>query len=265
MKFKLFFLLFVYFFMNYSNVFSLTANEIMKKVDERDTGTSAISSNIMILIDKKKRERIREIQLFVKEYSEVEKSISFFLSPADVKNTSFLSYDWVDKNKEDDSWLYLPALQRVNRIASADKDGSWMGSDFTISDVEGLDINDSKYKIISDNDIVDGFECWKIESLPKNESVIEKTGYLKSILWIRKDNFFQVRGVIDVKKGKKVKYFSAKDIELINGIWTAKTLQMVTTKNKKVMHSSIFKIKDINYNVKIEDGLFEVESMQRGL
>ena len=97
MKFKLFSLLFTFFLMNYSIVFSLTADEIMKKVDERDTGNSAISSNVMILIDKKKRERIREIKLYVKEYSEVEKSISFFLSPADVKNTSFLSYDWEDK------------------------------------------------------------------------------------------------------------------------------------------------------------------------
>ena len=265
MKIKIFILTLISFIINSSVIFGLTADEIMKKVDQRDTGNSAISSNVMILIDKKKRERVREIKLFTKDYKNVEKSISFFLTPADVKDTSFLSYDWSDKNLEDDSWLYLPSLQKVNRIASADKDGSWMGSDFTISDVEGLDINDSTYQIISNNEIVDGFECWKIEATPKNEEVIEKTGYLKSTLWIRKDNFIQVRGIISVKKGKKIKYFSAKDIENIDGIWTAKTLQMVTTKNKKVLHSSIFKLKDIKYNVDIDDSIFEVESMQRGL
>ena len=179
MKIKIFILTLISFIINSSVIFGLTAEEIMKKVDQRDTGNSAISSNVMILIDKKKRERVREIKLFTKDYKNVEKSISFFLTPADVKDTSFLSYDWSDKNLEDDSWLYLPSLQKVNRIASADKDGSWMGSDFTISDVEGLDINDSTYKIISNNEIVDGFECWKIEATPKNEEVIEKNWIFK--------------------------------------------------------------------------------------
>ena len=262
---KIIILTLISFLINSSIIFGLTADEIMKKVDQRNTGNSAVSSNVMILIDKKKRERIREIKLFTKEYDDVEKSISFFLSPADVKDTSFLSYDWINDDLEDDSWLYLPSLQRVNIIASADKDGSWMGSDFTISDVEGLDVSDSTYEIVSDNEIVDGYECWKIESTPKTEKVIEKTGYLKSTLWIRKDNFVQVRGIINVKKGKKVKYFSAKDIKIIDGIWTAQTLQMVTTKNKKVLHSSIFRLKNIKYNVEIDDDIFEVESMQRGL
>ncbi len=248
-----------------SIVHALTANQIMKKFDTRDNGSSAISSNVMILIDKKKRERVREIKLYTKEYDDVDKSVSFFVSPADVKDTSFLSYDWLDEKKEDDSWLYLPALQKVNRIAASDKDGSWMGSDFTISDVEGLDINDNTYKILQENDVVDGYDCWKIEALPKSDKVVDKTGYLKSVLWIRKDNFLQVRGIINVKKGKKVKYFTAKDIEKIDGIWTAKTIQMVTTKNKKIQHSSVFKVKEIKYNTSVKDTLFEVETMQRGL
>ena len=68
-----------------------------------------------------------------------------------------------------------------------------------------------------------------------------------------------------VKKGKKVKLFAAKDIEKINGIWTAKTLQMITTKSKKLVHKSIFQLKSIKYNADVGDEIFATEVMQRGL
>ena len=68
-----------------------------------------------------------------------------------------------------------------------------------------------------------------------------------------------------MKKGKKVKLFAAKDIEKINGIWTAKTLQMITTKSKKLVHKSIFQLKSIKYNTDVGDEIFATEVMQRGL
>ena len=83
-----------------SIAFAMTADEIMKKVDDRDTGETQISTATMTLIDKKDRKRVRKLKLFSKEFSNVDKSISFFVSPTDVKDTSFLSYDWKDEAKE---------------------------------------------------------------------------------------------------------------------------------------------------------------------
>ena len=102
-------------------------------------------------------------------------------------------------------------------------------------------------------------------SITKTKKVIDKTGYLKSLQWIRKDIFIPVKGRILVKKGKRIKLFSAKDITKINGIWTAKTLQMITTKNKKLVHKSVFQLKSIKYNTDIGDGIFTTEVMQSGL
>tara|TARA_B100000029_G_C17530362_1_gene943048 strand:+ start:696 stop:1505 length:810 start_codon:yes stop_codon:yes gene_type:complete len=244
---------------------ALTAFEIMSKVDARYTGETAISSTRMILIDKKERKRIREIEIFSKEFGDVDKSISFFKSPGDVKGTSYMSFNWDSPSKEDDSWLYLPALQKVNRIASSDRSGSFMGSDFTYTDIDGFELGDYTYELKKQSDLVDGKDCWIIELTPKNKKVIDKTGYLKSVQWIRKDIFIPVKGRILVKKGKKIKLFSAKNITKIDGIWTAKTLQMITTKNKKLVHKSIFQLKDIRYNTDVNDQIFSTEVMQRGL
>ena len=67
-----------------------------------------------------------------------------------------------------------------------------------------------------------------------------------------------------MKKGKKVKLWSAKDIKKIDGVWIAKIQLMTTTKKKKREHSSIFIIDTIAFNKKLDDSLFEAEAMQRG-
>ena len=243
---------------------SMTAYEIMKKVDQRYTGETIEQTSTLVLIDKKNRKRERKLKGFTKEVSTGTKSISFFLSPSDVKNTSYLSYNWDDPSKDNDSWLYLPSLQKTNRISGGDRSNSFMGSDFTYADLDGVEIEDYTYKIVKDSDVVDGADCWVIEATPKSKDVIKETGYLKTLTWIRKDIFFGVKGRILVKKGKKVKLWSAKDIKKIDGVWVAKTQQMTTTKKKKREHSSIFIIDTIAFNKKLDDSLFESEAMQRG-
>ena len=138
-----------------------------------------------------------------------------------------------------------------------------MGSDFTFSDLDGVEIEDYNFKIVKESDIVDGTDCWIIEATPKSNDVIKETGYLKTLTWIRKDIFFGVKGRILVKKGKKVKLWSAKDIKKIDGVWVAKTQQMTTTKKKKREHSSIFIIDSIAFNKEVDKSLFEAEAMQR--
>lgn len=243
----------------------LTAAQIMQKVDDRDTGETMVSESALILIDKKKRQRVRQLKLFSKEYGDVDKSVSFFMAPADVKDTAYMSFDWDDDAKEDDSWLYLPALQKINRIAASDKSGAFMGSDFSYADIDGVEVEDFTYRLVKESEEVNGYDCWVIESTPKNKSVIKETGYLSTTSWIRKDIFMQVKAIINVKKGKRVKYFQAKDIEQIQGIWTAKTLQMVTTKRNKLEHSSVLKISAVDYQTQVDDKMFDNNTLQRGL
>ena len=68
-----------------------------------------------------------------------------------------------------------------------------------------------------------------------------------------------------VKKRERIKYFALSDIENIDGVWTAKTLQMVTTRNKKKEHATVIKVKSITYNQKLEDSMFTTQRMERGL
>jgi len=249
----------------------LSALEVMQAVENRDDGETMISKLTMILIDKKKHKRVRKIMGFRKDYGKDVKSINFFLSPPKIKNTSFLSYDWDDENKEDDNWLYLPALRKDKRISAAGKKDPFMGSDFSYSDMNGLELIDWQYRFKKRSVKIKGIDCWAIEGVPKKEradKVIEETGYWKTETWVRKDIFMAIRSklyvVEEVKSNKKIKYFMVGDITQIQGIWTAKKLSMKTTKNKRTEHRTILLFDDIVYNQGVDDALFNRQQMKIG-
>jgi len=243
----------------------LSAADIMFKVDQRYSGDTSQATSVLVLLDKRERQRVRDLEMYRNETSEVEKALIVFRSPADVGGTSYLSYEWSDPAVVDDAWLYLPALQKVKRVAASEESGAFMGSDFSYADINGTDYEDYHYKIEAMSELVDGADCWIISSTPVSDAVVDKTGYVSSKSWVRKDNFVVAKAIIDVKKGKQTKYFSARDIEKIDGVWTAMTLQMVTVKRGEKQHSSVFKINEIVYNRPLKASLFDAQAMQRGL
>ena len=130
----------------------------------------------------------------------------FFLSPADVKDTGFLTYDYDEADRDDDQWLYLPALKKTKRIASSDKSGSFMGSDFSYADMTERPLEKYEYQIVKEDAELDGHPVWIIQSTPVDDDEIDETGYTKSIQFVRKDNYVVVQAKIWVKKGKRNKY-----------------------------------------------------------
>jgi len=247
---------------------ALTPKEIVEKSDKVDDGETSISDTTMIMIDKRNKQRVRKIKGFRKDYGEDKKSISVFLSPAEVKNTTFMSFDWDDDNQEDDNWLYLPALRKVKRIASGNKKDSFMGTDFTYHDMNGLKVSEWEYRMIKDSVEVAGHETWLVGAVPRKDiakAVIKDTGYTKRLLWIRKDNFLPVQGKVWLKRGK-YKVLKASEIKKIDGIWTTGKVEMSTfSKQKKRLHTTILLNDNVTYNKGVEDSLFTTTTMEKGL
>jgi len=245
-----------------------SAEEVMRMVDERYDGDSSISDITMVLIDKRDRQRIRDLKLYSKDYGVDTKTLSLFESPADIRGTAYLNFDWDDSLRDDDSWLYLPALQRVKRLATSDTSDSFLGSDFTYADINGFEIDWYDYSFVSESEVVDGEECWVIEIAPKPEfkdRAEEATGYSKMQSWVSKEKLLQLRGQVWELRGNRIKFFTSSEIELIEDIWTVKRLQAITTRNDRQEHASILQINSIDYNVEVADELLTTEAMQRGL
>lgn len=242
----------------------LSARQIMERVDARDDGDHSAQDMEMILIDKKGNQRVRKLRTFGRDVGEDKQSIMFFLTPADVEDTGFLTYDYDDVEKDDDQWLFLPALSRTKRIASSDKSGAFMGSDFSYADMTERPIDEYAYSIMKETEI-NGHPVWQIESVPQTDREKDETGYTKSVSFVRKDNFVVIRGVNFVKKGKRLKYFDVKTLEQIDGIWVPTEMQMTTKKGKKTLHKTVLRSTNVRFNLNHPEDLFTVRQLEKGL
>ncbi len=246
-------------------VFALNGREIMEKVNARDTGDRSITEMEMILIDKKGNKRVRKLKTFGLEKGKDSLSLMFFLSPADVRNTGFLTFDYDESGKDDDQWLFLPALRKTKRIAAGDKSGSFMGSDLNYSDMTSPDLNLYEYTLMKETK-VKGQKVWQIKSVPKTKAEAEKSGYSKSVVFIRQDNYVMIRGVRWVYKKKRNKYLDVRKLEEIDGIWVSTELHVTTKSGKKTLHKTILKQKNVHFNQdEVNEDLFSIRRLEKGL
>jgi outer membrane lipoprotein-sorting protein len=236
---------------------------IAKRVDARDDGKSMIQDMTMILVDKNGKKRVRQIKTFSKDKGEDEQNIMFFKTPADVKDTSFLTYDYADSSKDDDQWLYLPALKKVKRIPSSDKSSAFMGSDFSYYDMSDTDVDDFTYKILK-HVKVRGHDTTMVESIPKTQEVIDESGYRKIIALVREDIDMVVRSIGFLKNGKK-KYLDITKMHKEDGIWVIDEMTMTTKKGKNMVHKTILNMNNIQVNPEVSDDMFTTRRLEKGL
>lgn len=242
----------------------LNARQIMEQVDARDDGDNQVSDMEMILIDKNGKKRVRKIRAFRKDKGEDTLSLMFFIAPADVKDAAFLTYDYDQSDKDDDQWIYLPALNKTKRIATSDKSGSFMGSDFTYSDMTKRALDDYDYTLLKEGKVRDA-DAWLIQAVPRSKEVIDRTGYTKSVVYVQKDNFMVIRGVHWVKKGNRLKYLDVKKLERIDGIWVATEMHMTTRKGKTRRHKTIMTFANVRFNQDLKEDFFSIRRMEKGL
>ena len=240
------------------------ARAIMEKVDARDDGDNQTSNMEMILIDKKGKKRVRKISTFMKDKGKDMLRLMFFQHPADVKDTGFLTYDYDDPDKDDDQWLYLPALRKTKRIASSDKSASFMGSDLTYSDMTSRNLEDYDFTLKKEMD-VKGVKTWLIESIPRSKDVIKETGYTKSLIFVRQDNYYVVRAVHWVRDGGYLKYLDVKKLDLIDGIWVGTEMHVTKKKGGKTVHKTILKLNNVKFNQELSEELFTIRRLEKGL
>jgi predicted RND superfamily exporter protein len=265
----LFGLMTVLFFTTLMNTSEAVAGElpsgdsIVEQINQQEDGEFVSQRLKMTLIDRRGNERTRETIGYRKYFGDEKRTILFYTSPANVKGTSFLTYDYPDKAKDDDQWLYLPALRKVRRISAADRGDYFLGTDFTYDDIKNerkIDAEDYYFKTVKSDD-VNGIKSYMVEAIPRSDSIAEELGYSRLVFWVRSDIWMiESTDYFDLK-GKPLKSFKAEEIREIDGIWTRHKL---TVSNFKTGHTSIFSVRDVDYRSNTKDSLFTNRAMKKG-
>jgi len=242
-----------------TNLFSqLTGREIIQMVEDNPDGENRKSLMTMELINHRGAIRERTILSYSMDLGKDSKSIMFFQSPADVKGTGFLSWQYDDPERDDDKWLYLPAMKKVRRISgSSAKNENFMGSDFTYDDMGGRNVDEDEHSLIGEESL-GGSLCWVVESKPLESDAV----YSRTVSWIRQDALIPVKVEFYDRMGELLKTLVASDITKEDGFWTSRKLEM---SNHKRNHRTIIAMESIAYNIAMKESLFTVPSLERGL
>lgn len=191
--------------------------------EERDTGFADISAQLqMILIDEQGREASREMRNKVLEGPDGagDKNLIVFDQPRDIKGTALLTHSMLEGS--DMQWLFLPAVKRVKRIASSNRSGPFLGSEFAYEDMSTPVVEKYSYRFVEEA-VHEGAPCYVIESTPKDEN----SGYARIVSWVDVDELRILKSVYYDREDTLLKTLTAHGYEQFEGrYWRPAELMM---------------------------------------
>lgn len=235
----------------------LTAQQIVDKSLERNAFgfENAIGMLTLTLVSKRGTERQRDIEIRSLEKGKLGKTLVRFHSPADIAGTGFLVIEQAEG--DDDQYLYLPALGKVKRIKSSQRNQRFMGTDLTYGDLESRDLRKAKLKRLADA-TVGGADTYTIEAIPE---AAENSQYGKTISWIHKTAFVALKVEFYDKKMKLLKTMSVHRLEKKDGRWI---VMDSTVKNVQTGSKTRMLVKSIDFKTKLSDDDFTQRALAGG-
>jgi outer membrane lipoprotein-sorting protein len=181
------------------------------------------------------------------------KSVLRFTAPAEVKGVALLVVNHPDRAS--DQWMWRPAIERDTRVALQDRSTRFFGTDFSFEDLEERDVNQYDYALVGD-ETIDDAPCWKIQSTPKETKTSQ---YTRAIVWVRKGDYAFAR-IENFVNDQAVRRLTYSRIENVQGIWTARQLEMVDVRRGSRTRLTLEKLQ---YNVPMNDADFTLEAIRR--
>jgi len=210
----------------------------------------------MRLIESGGKERTRELTMLRKnmENFQDQKYFIYFHQPADVQGMTFLVYKY--PHKDDDRWLFMPALDLVKRIAANDRRSSFVGSDFTYEDISGRDLTEDEFSIEREEKLGQK-DCYVLKAVPKDS---KSADYSYKLSWIDKSNFLPLKEEYYDVRQELYKVFAAEEVKDMGGFPTVTKRKMENVKNK---HQTLVTYNQVEYNLGIEPDLFTERFLKR--
>ncbi len=214
----------------------------------------------MTLITAEDKTRIRVLSMLRRNVpdSQNQKYFLYFHEPGDIRGTAFLV--WKYPERDDDRWIFIPAVNMVRRVAARDSRSSFVGSDFTYEDISGRDVSADTHTLLREEKLGDR-ECYVIQSVPK--AAIE---YTKELAWIDKKTFLPLKEEYYDAQNELARLFTADTItDVVAGKDATKeafpTVTKRTMKNVKSGHRTEVRFDSVTYNAGLDDGLFTERSL----
>lgn len=170
--------------------------EIFAEADRRLSGYQDLQVDLhMVLRAANGAEHHRHLNIRQLEVpDDGDRYLIVFETPKPIKGTALLSYG--HKFEPDEQWLFLPALQRVKKIASRNRSGPFLSSEFSFEDLSSQELEKFTYRFIEDA-ALEGVPGFLVERTPLDRY----SGYARQQVWIDREHY----------RIQRVEYFDRRD------------------------------------------------------
>lgn len=246
----------------------LTAEQVARRVQDRDAGRDSRAAFRMKLFDRRSRVRERALSLLTlrgreapgapKTAPDGDRLLIRFTYPNDIRGTSFLV--WKHPKGEDERFLYLPSLGRVRRIAGSEAQESFVGSDFSYEDIGGRDFDDYSYALPDANATWTGPDgaarpAYRLESRRRDRSV----EFPRVVSLVLKDTFVVVQADVYNRRDEKQKVYAVTRLQQVQGIWTVMASSMANDLEKTRTELAVERI---DYNTGVTEDAFSRRALE---
>ncbi len=239
-----------------TTLYAISGTEVAQNAHDRDNGDSTHALLQMDLVDKNGTVNSRIIETWAMEDEKgLDLMVMVFHKPASVASTRFLVVE--NEGRDDDKWIYLPALKKVRRIDSSEGSNSFMGTDLTYDDMETRKVEEDTHELLREEKIGEN-DCYVVKAVSIDPS---NSQYSQRISWIDKNTWVPVKMELYDKKGSLEKVMTAEKIEQVQGYWTILKTSM---KNVQTGHSTVLTMQKLVYNEKLARSLFSTQFLSAG-
>ena len=231
-----------------------SVDEIVKKANlasyyQGNDGSARVK---MTITDARGGTRTREMVILRKDMEEGadQKFYVYFNRPADVRKMAYLAWKHVDK--DDDRWLYLPALDLVKRIAASDKRTSFVGSHFLYEDVSGRDPKDDTHELVETTD-----QHFVLNNVPKDPKSVEFSSFK---IWIDRKTYMPMKAEYLDSDGKLYRVVEALEVKEIQGFHTVIKSRV---KDLRTGGNTVSEFTRVKYDIKVPESVFTERYLRR--
>ena len=231
-------------------LWGMTGLDIMARVEKNNKNLKTMSAEVLMIITNESGKRERNFYLLKKHHKKVTKSLIKFFLPTVIKGTSLLTHS-TEGLAEKLQWIYLPALKSLQQITGNKKQESFMGSDFTYSDVAGRQLKQNSYTLIKEDE-----KYYYIKCIPKSAS----DPYSKLNILVDKKMYVPVRIVFYDRKGNRAKTLSNNKIKKIGPIFIVVEAIM---KNHRAKSQTLLSVSNVKRNIPISDNTVGIKGLRQ--
>ena len=241
----------------------LSADALMEKNYQATRVDSSISQASFRLVSASGQERTRSTfgaTKLVAGDGFANRRIIRFLAPSDVRNTTTLLIE--NPGKDDEIWVYLPALKKARRLASNNKKSSFVGTDLSFGDLVGHKARDWNHKNLRQETWA-GVPVQVVESSPKTPEIGADAGYSKRTSWVAKDNHVSMKIEFHDLNGALLKTLENSEIALVDAAQKKFQPMLIQVKNHQTGHATFLKFDKFEANKPVAETYFTTPYLEK--